>query len=85
MTSQEQKPVIPKLAQDLIAGTIGGWAQVVVGKSFFETNKEKKNSHRNYKKVILLIPSRCVYKHNLHLLFIPVLWIVYVNLSRKKV
>ncbi|KAI7897080.1 mitochondrial carrier domain-containing protein [Mucor mucedo] len=31
MTSQEHKPAIPKLAQDLIAGTIGGWAQVVVG------------------------------------------------------
>ena len=27
----EQKPAIPKLAQDLIAGTVGGWAQVVVG------------------------------------------------------
>lgn len=30
--TQEKKPVIPKLAQDLIAGTIGGWAQVCVGK-----------------------------------------------------
>lgn len=30
--TQEKKPAIPKLAQDLIAGTIGGWAQVVVGK-----------------------------------------------------
>lgn len=30
--TQEKKPVIPKLAQDLIAGTIGGWAQVAVGK-----------------------------------------------------
>ncbi|KAI8363894.1 mitochondrial carrier domain-containing protein [Blakeslea trispora] len=29
--NQEKKPIIPKLAQDLIAGTIGGWAQVVVG------------------------------------------------------
>ncbi|KAG1122472.1 hypothetical protein G6F42_011448 [Rhizopus arrhizus] len=29
--TQEKKPVIPKLAQDLIAGTIGGWAQVAVG------------------------------------------------------
>lgn len=29
--TQEKKPAIPKLAQDLIAGTIGGWAQVVVG------------------------------------------------------
>ncbi|KAI8983981.1 mitochondrial carrier domain-containing protein [Mycotypha africana] len=28
---REKKPLIPKLAQDLIAGTIGGWAQVVVG------------------------------------------------------
>lgn len=25
------KPAIPKLAQDLIAGTVGGWAQVLVG------------------------------------------------------
>lgn len=33
--TQEKKPAIPKLAQDLIAGTIGGWAQVVVGKFFF--------------------------------------------------
>lgn len=32
---EKQKPLIPKLAQDLIAGTIGGWAQVVVGKSLF--------------------------------------------------
>ncbi|CEP07996.1 hypothetical protein [Parasitella parasitica] len=33
MTSlrHEKRPAIPKLAQDLIAGTIGGWAQVVVG------------------------------------------------------
>lgn len=30
--TQEKKPLIPKLAQDLIAGTIGGWAQVAVGK-----------------------------------------------------
>lgn len=29
--SQEKKPAIPKLAQDLIAGTVGGWAQVIVG------------------------------------------------------
>ncbi|KAI9266133.1 mitochondrial carrier domain-containing protein [Helicostylum pulchrum] len=29
--TQEKKPAIPKFAQDLIAGTIGGWAQVVVG------------------------------------------------------
>lgn len=29
--TQEKKPLIPKLAQDLIAGTIGGWSQVVVG------------------------------------------------------
>ncbi|KAL7316818.1 hypothetical protein PS15m_003259 [Mucor circinelloides] len=29
--TQEKKPLIPKLAQDLIAGTIGGWAQVAVG------------------------------------------------------
>ncbi|KAI9478095.1 MAG: mitochondrial carrier domain-containing protein [Benjaminiella poitrasii] len=28
---EEKQPLIPKLAQDLIAGTIGGWAQVVVG------------------------------------------------------
>ncbi|KAI8883981.1 mitochondrial carrier [Backusella circina FSU 941] len=28
---QENKPFIPKLAQDLIAGTVGGWAQVAVG------------------------------------------------------
>ncbi|KAI7903338.1 mitochondrial carrier domain-containing protein [Cokeromyces recurvatus] len=28
---EEKKPLIPKLAQDLIAGTVGGWAQVVVG------------------------------------------------------
>ncbi|KAI8062646.1 mitochondrial carrier domain-containing protein [Gongronella butleri] len=31
---QKQKLAIPKLAQDLTAGTIGGWAQVVVGHSF---------------------------------------------------
>lgn len=30
--TQEKKPAVPKIAQDLIAGTIGGWAQVVVGK-----------------------------------------------------
>ncbi|KAI8639562.1 mitochondrial carrier domain-containing protein [Parasitella parasitica] len=29
--NQEKKATIPKLAQDLVAGTIGGWAQVVVG------------------------------------------------------
>ncbi|KAI9315241.1 mitochondrial carrier domain-containing protein [Dichotomocladium elegans] len=29
-----KKPVIPALARDLIAGTIGGWAQVVVGHPF---------------------------------------------------
>lgn len=29
--TQEKKPAIPELAQDLIAGTIGGWAQVIVG------------------------------------------------------
>ncbi|CAO3655280.1 unnamed protein product [Mucor fragilis] len=29
--TQEKKPAVPKIAQDLIAGTIGGWAQVVVG------------------------------------------------------
>jgi solute carrier family 25 carnitine/acylcarnitine transporter 20/29 len=29
---QKSSFAIPKLAQDLIAGTIGGWAQVVVGK-----------------------------------------------------
>ncbi|KAK4510808.1 serine/threonine-protein phosphatase 2A 56 kDa regulatory subunit delta isoform [Mucor velutinosus] len=28
---QEKSLAIPKLAQDLIAGTIGGWAQVIVG------------------------------------------------------
>lgn len=37
MTTQTTVPntnfAIPKFAQDLIAGTIGGWAQVVVGKS----------------------------------------------------
>jgi hypothetical protein len=37
MTTQTTVPTtsfaIPKFAQDLIAGTIGGWAQVVVGKS----------------------------------------------------
>lgn len=27
-----QKFAIPALAKDLIAGTVGGWAQVVVGK-----------------------------------------------------
>lgn len=27
---------IPKLAQDLIAGTCGGWAQVIVGKYLFK-------------------------------------------------
>lgn len=27
----EPKIVIPKVAQDVIAGTIGGWAQVLVG------------------------------------------------------
>jgi solute carrier family 25 carnitine/acylcarnitine transporter 20/29 len=27
----QQKEAIPKIAQDLIAGTIGGWAQVLVG------------------------------------------------------
>jgi hypothetical protein len=32
LTQEPKKPLIPKLAQDLIAGTIGGWAQVVVGK-----------------------------------------------------
>lgn len=34
MAAIEQKTTfaVPKLAQDLIAGTIGGWAQVVVGK-----------------------------------------------------
>lgn len=31
LLNQEKKPAIPKLAQDLIAGTVGGWAQVVVG------------------------------------------------------
>lgn len=37
LTQQQEikKPLIPKLAQDLIAGTIGGWAQVVVGKASF--------------------------------------------------
>jgi solute carrier family 25 carnitine/acylcarnitine transporter 20/29 len=30
-TLSQQKEVIPKVAQDLIAGTVGGWAQVVVG------------------------------------------------------
>ncbi|CAO3614174.1 unnamed protein product [Cunninghamella blakesleeana] len=36
MAAIEQKSTfaIPKLAQDLIAGTIGGWAQVVVGHPF---------------------------------------------------
>ncbi|KAI8092530.1 mitochondrial carrier domain-containing protein [Halteromyces radiatus] len=36
MAAIEQKSsfAIPKLAQDLIAGTIGGWAQVVVGHPF---------------------------------------------------
>lgn len=37
MTTQTTVPTtsfaIPKFAQDVIAGTIGGWAQVVVGKS----------------------------------------------------
>lgn len=37
--TQEKKPAIPKFAQDLIAGTIGGWAQVVVGKFFFVLKK----------------------------------------------
>ncbi|CAO3599793.1 unnamed protein product [Absidia cylindrospora] len=31
---QKTSFAIPKLAQDLIAGTIGGWAQVVVGHPF---------------------------------------------------
>lgn len=26
-----KEPAIPKVAQDLIAGTVGGWAQVIVG------------------------------------------------------
>lgn len=26
-----KEPSIPKVAQDLIAGTVGGWAQVIVG------------------------------------------------------
>jgi hypothetical protein len=37
MTTQTTVPTttfaIPKFAQDVIAGTIGGWAQVIVGKS----------------------------------------------------
>lgn len=31
MASQDRKSLIPELAQDLIAGTIGGWAQVAIG------------------------------------------------------
>ncbi|KAJ2964688.1 hypothetical protein NQZ79_g461 [Umbelopsis isabellina] len=38
MTTQTQVPAagfaVPKFAQDIIAGTIGGWAQVVVGHPF---------------------------------------------------
>jgi hypothetical protein len=33
MATHVQKPLLPEFAQDLIAGTIGGWAQVVVGKN----------------------------------------------------
>jgi solute carrier family 25 carnitine/acylcarnitine transporter 20/29 len=33
--TQEKKPLVPKLAQDLIAGTVGGWAQVAVGNYSF--------------------------------------------------
>jgi hypothetical protein len=37
MTTQTQVPAtgfaIPKFAQDIVAGTVGGWAQVVVGKA----------------------------------------------------
>lgn len=29
--TQRQGGTIPKVAQDLIAGTVGGWAQVIVG------------------------------------------------------
>lgn len=31
LQEKQKQPAIPKLAQDLIAGTVGGWAQVVVG------------------------------------------------------
>lgn len=31
LENNHSKPAIPKLAQDLIAGTVGGWAQVLVG------------------------------------------------------
>ncbi|KAM3585875.1 hypothetical protein VKS41_002416 [Umbelopsis sp. WA50703] len=38
MTTQTQVPAtgfaIPKFAQDIVAGTVGGWAQVVVGHPF---------------------------------------------------
>jgi hypothetical protein len=47
---QEKQIVIPKLAQDLIAGTIGGWAQVVVGESnviLTFRSKKKKLIHRD--------------------------------------
>jgi hypothetical protein len=35
LIQEKTQPAIPKLAQDLIAGTVGGWAQVVVGKCQF--------------------------------------------------
>lgn len=35
-----QKFAIPALAKDLIAGTVGGWAQVVVGKKIWQQRKQ---------------------------------------------
>lgn len=83
---QKSSFAIPKLAQDLIAGTIGGWAQVVVGKgqtchvtalvidlSFFLSLQ-----------AILSIPSKYDYKHNLRHPSTRMLWIASISLSSQK-
>ncbi len=46
---------VPKLAQDLIAGTCGGWAQVIVGKM---NRKDFFFLFLLLSQVILLIPLR---------------------------